>query len=59
VAVPEDPPEIEEPAISPTRLPSPAPREQSSNTGIWVMIALLLVGGGVAAAWFLELIPGL
>ncbi|PRQ01142.1 serine/threonine protein kinase [Enhygromyxa salina] len=56
---PEDPPAIEEPQIAATRLPSPAPRETSSNAGIWVMIVLLLAGGGAAAAWYLKLIPGL
>lgn len=56
---PEDPPEIVEPAVAPTRLPSPAPRESSSNAGIWVMIVLVLLAGGAVAAWYLKLIPGL
>lgn len=46
-------------AVAHTRLPSPPPRETKSNAGIWVMIILILLGGGVAAAWYLKLIPGL
>jgi serine/threonine protein kinase len=63
---PEDLPDADEPPtvapdtqLAPTRMPSPPPRETSSNAGIWVLIVLLLLGGGVAAAWYLQLIPGL
>jgi serine/threonine protein kinase len=63
---PEDLPDAEElptaapdNAVAHTRLPSPPPRETKSNAGIWVMIILILLGGGVAAAWYLKLIPGL
>lgn len=63
---PEDLPDADElPTAAPetpvahTRLPSPTPREAKSNAGIWVMIVLILLGGGVAAAWYLKLIPGL
>jgi serine/threonine protein kinase len=63
---PEDLPDADEiPTAAPeiqvahTRLPSPPPRETKSNAGIWVLIILILLGGGVAAAWYLKLIPGL
>jgi serine/threonine-protein kinase len=63
---PEDLPDAEElptaapdNAVAHTRLPSPPPREPTSNAGIWVLIILILLGGGVAAAWYLKLIPGL
>jgi serine/threonine protein kinase len=63
---PEDLPDADElPTAAPdnkvahTRLPSPPPRETSSNAGIWVLIVLILLGGGAAAAWYLKLIPGL
>jgi serine/threonine protein kinase len=63
---PEDLPDADEPPTLPletkvahTRLPSPTPRETSSNAGIWILIVLLLLGGGAAAAWYLKLIPGL
>jgi serine/threonine protein kinase len=63
---PEDLPDAEElptaapeTAVAHTRLPSPPPRETSSNAGIWVLIVLILLGGGAAAAWYLKLIPGL
>jgi serine/threonine-protein kinase len=63
---PEDLPDAEElpttapdNAVAHTRLPSPPPRETTSNAGIWFMIVLILLGGGVAAAWYLKLIPGL
>jgi serine/threonine protein kinase len=63
---PEDLPDAEElptaapeNAVAHTRLPSPPPRETQSNAGIWALIILILLGGGVAAAWYLKLIPGL
>jgi eukaryotic-like serine/threonine-protein kinase len=63
---PEDLPDADEPPTLPpgtpvphTRLPSPPPRQTSSNAGIWILIVLILLGGGVGVAWYLKLIPGL
>ena len=57
---PDDPPGVTETSIAHTRLPSPPPREVKSNTGIWVLIVLIvLAGGGATVAYFLGLIPGL
>ncbi len=54
----DDPPAITEHSIAHTRLPSPPPKSTSSNAGIWILIVVLvLAGGGVAAAWFLGLLP--
>ncbi len=53
---PPDPSPITEHSIAHTRLPSPAPKREKSRAGLWILLVLLLVGGGVAAAWYLELI---
>jgi serine/threonine-protein kinase len=61
---PPPPPEDDLPSVvgqqvAHTRLPSPPPRQTSSNAGVWVLIVLVLLGAGAAAAWYLQLIPGL
>ncbi len=51
---PPDP--VGEHSIAHTRLPSPAPKKQGGG-GIWIALVLILVVGGVGAAWVLGVIP--
>lgn len=53
---PPDPSMVTEHSIARTRLPSPAPKKQSSG-GLWIVLVLVLLVGGVGAAWALGLLP--
>ncbi|NVB40238.1 protein kinase [Pseudenhygromyxa sp. WMMC2535] len=55
----DDLPGITENSIAHTRLPSPAPRESQSNTGVWILVALVVLLGGGAAVYFLVIAPGM
>lgn len=53
---PPDPSMVTEHSIARTRLPSPAPKQQSSG-GLWIVLVLVLLIGGAGAAWALGLLP--